>query len=1128
MDTIVRTLTFVLTIQMITSSDLECQMELKPYKLQPLYRLNSKNVVTIGRQIRIRSAYNCHLNSEAIINDYNFPNESITTALFKFICDEYIKISFDQLENATYHSNLISYIQLDKCSFDPREIDLFFLITNARVFVILTANFTSFEATAYRSSCEGFKNILSLALTSIHNDIMSFIQYMFNCNNETFNVKEVLLGQCIGAIHQQQLRKKFPDLQTLEVLNCDIKNTVEFPWSIRDAFLPDNISRSEYLQNHISTSYHLNIPYDIFRRHLSLTNNGLTTGSDIQISRRLHFFKISQNNISLFDEDVFKNVEGLQFIILSELGLQEIRGLTFSGLTELLYLDLTKNKLSNLPPGVFDQLSSLIILSLAHNSLNVLPKQVFLYLNKLISLDLGYNKILTVGDEILPVNSVALQRINLNNNPIREFPVTLLYIRGLETIDLPFTNISFQNMNFLEIIDETALVRSVEQSRSSIERTYLETTDNWREINLQQSNVTGFFITNNVSSHAKEMLLIILKHYKFIFTMKSFNCYSDIMPFNELMQNLYERGVWKGNEYFYTDWICKVPLQFNERTVLSLKAEDTYSIVDISECPNLCACYIREVFNVTIVNCRHKRLNTLPKSMPTGMLDLWLENNNISKLTVRKYLGDVRQLLMSNNQLVKIEPEVFTKMMNLKMLKLDNNLLIRIPERINELNIDMIFLKNNPFACDCHALWSKKWLKTNSYSIDNLREVTCFNENHQEAQQIVNFKDYKFVCKEGTIYRSYVTPVVVGTALLILVGIIVIMIIYFREEIRVLLYVTFELHPFDRRKCDKREVIDLAIIYTKDSEEFVEEKSVLPLKRLQFVIFSVAHDFIAGYSLQENVSSAVFQSKHVLLILSDDMMSNTVLMDYTWAECQNKIKVNRANFLLVTNVTKMTVFPVLNKDIQKHIRLHKHLNCTGALFFSKIKYILRSYSKNNIGTRPGKQMIDISPTKLFPFNRELQITIDNEYDLFFCYSSDERDYCQNNLIPRLERESYRICTPDSHFHSGACILTNIGLVVESSSHTVFVTSSFNSFDDLQLFVFQRAIEKTRLQKYNHLIVVFMQINGSETEDRDVKDYLNSYAYLDVRDRLFFTRLKRALKSQIKVDLSNIHILSTKM
>ncbi|CAC5395914.1 unnamed protein product [Mytilus coruscus] len=1128
MDILIRTITLVLTVQMTSSSGLECQMELKPYKLHPLYSLNSKTVVTIGRQIQIRSAYNCHLNSTDIINNYNFPNESITTALFKFICDEYIKISFDQLENATYRSNLISYVQLDKCSFDPGEIDLFFLITNARVFVILTANFTSFEATPHRSSCEGYKNILSIALTSIHNDIMSFIQYMFNCNNETFNIKEVLLGQCIGAINQQHLRKIFPELQTLEVLNCDIKNTVEFPWSIRDAFLPDNISRSEYLQNHISTSYHLNIPYNIFRRQLSLINNGLTTESNIQISRRLHFFKISQNNISFLDENIFKNVQGLQVIILTELGLHEIRGLTFSGLTELLYLDLSKNNLSDLPPGVFDQLSSLTFLSLAHNSLIVLPKQVFLYLNKLISIDLGYNKILKVCDEILPVNSVALQRIKLDNNPIGEFPVSLLYIRGLGTIDLPFTNISFQNMNFLENIDKTALVRSVEQSSSSIEKTYLQTRPNWRKINLLQSNVTGFFIINNASSHAKEMLLIILKHYKFIFTMKSFKCYSDIMPFNELMQNLYERGAWKGDEYFYTDWICKVPSQFKERTVLSLKAEETYSIVNISECPNLCACYIREVSNVTIVNCRHKRLNTLPKSMPTGMLDLWLENNNISKLTVRKYLGNVRQLLMSNNQLVKIEPEVFTKMINLKMLKLDNNLLIRIPERINELNIDMICLENNPFACDCHALWFKKWLKTKSYSIDNLREVTCFNETHQEAQQIVNFKDYKFVCKEGTIYRSYVTPVVVGTALLILVGIIVIMIIYFREEIKVLLYVTFELHPFDRQKCDKREIIDLAIIHTKDSEEFVEEKLVLPLKRLQFVIFSVAHDFIAGYSLQENVSSAVFQSKHVLLILSDDMMSNTVLMDYTWAECQHKIKVNRANFLLVTNVTKMTEFPALNKDIQKHLRLHKHLNCTSALFLSKIIYILRSYSKNNIGTSQGNLRFDISPIKLVPFNRELQITKDNEYDLFFCYSSDERNYCQNNLIPRLERESYRICTPDSHFHPGACMLTNIGLVVESSSHTIFVTSRFNSFDDLQLFVFQKAIEKTRLQKYNHLIVVCMQINESETEDRDVKDYLNSYAYLDVRDRLFFERLKRALKTQIKVDFSDIHILSTKM
>ncbi|CAG2190330.1 unnamed protein product [Mytilus edulis] len=689
---------------MTSPSGLECQVELKPYNLQPLYSLNSKTVETIGRQIQIRSAYNCHLNSTDIINDYNFPNESLTTAIFRFICDEYIEISFDQLENAPYRSNLISYVYLDKCGFDPEEIDLFFLVTNARVFVILTANFTSFEATPYRSSCEGYKNILALGIISLHNDIMSFMQYMFNCNNETFNVNEILLGQCIGAINQQTLRKIFPELQTLEVLNCDITNTVEFPWSIRDAFLPYNLSRSEYL-------HHLNIPYNMFRRQLSLTNNGLTTGRNIQLSRRLHFFRISKNNISFFDENIFKNVKGLQVIILTELGLQEIREQTFSRQTELLYLDLSKNKLSDLPPGVFSRLSSLTFLRLSHNCLSVLPNNFSFTFYKLISLDLGYNKITSIGIEVLPVNSVALQRIILDNNPIIEFPIILLYIRGLGTIDLSFTNISFQNMNFLENIDKAALVRSVEQSSSSMEKNYLQTRINWRKINLLRTNVTGFFITNNTSSHAKDVLLIILKHYKFEFTMKSFKCYSDIMPFNEFMQNLYDSGVWKGDEYFYNDWICKLPSQLKERKVLTLKAEETYSILSFSECPNLCECYIREAFNVTIVNCRHKKLERLPKRMPTGMLDLWLENNNISKLTVRKYLGNIRQLIMSNNQLVKIESEVFTKMINLKMLKLDNNLLIRIPERINELKIDNVNLENNPFACDCHALWFKKWLK---------------------------------------------------------------------------------------------------------------------------------------------------------------------------------------------------------------------------------------------------------------------------------------------------------------------------------------------------------------------------------------------------------------------------------
>ncbi|XP_076087168.1 uncharacterized protein LOC143057692 isoform X1 [Mytilus galloprovincialis] len=1120
MGNIVRNATFVVVLTVAASSGFLCQMELKPFIWPSLYNQDSKPVNTIGRLIKIHSADNCDLNTTDIINDYNFPNESMTVGFFVFICDEYIKISFRQLENATIISNLMSYVQLYKCSFDIEGIDPFFVITNTRVLTILTANFTSFQALDSRSSCHGSRNIQALGLNCIHNDITNFIQYMFNCNNETSKVKEILVSQCKGAINQQMLRKIFPDLQTLEVDKCDLKGKVEFPWSINDAFITDNLSRSEYLQNNLIKSFHLNIPYNIFRRQISLINNGLTTRSSIQLSRKLHFFRISKNNISFFDEDIFKNVEGLQVVILTELGLREIRGLTFSGLTELLHLDLSKNELGDLPSGVFDQLSSLTFLSLANNSLTVLPKQVFFHLNKLISLDLGYNKILTVGQEIFPVNSVALNSVILKNNPLRDFPVTLLYIRGLKTIDVRFTNINFQNMTaLLEHVDPTSLIRSVESSSSSIDSDYLQTTTTWRKIDLSHSNVTGFLIKTNASAHAKRMLLIILKHFKFVFLAQSFKCYSDILPFNKLMLNLTESGYWTGEEYFYTEWTCKLPFEFQGRAVLRLKAEETYSVVNITDCPPLCECYIREMFNVTIVNCRDKELNTLPENMPSGMLDIWLENNNISKLTVRKYLGNIRQLLISNNNLGEIEPDALKKMINIKRLTLDNNLLMHIPENIKDLDIDAISLQNNLFACDCNSLWFKKWLTVNIDLIENIHDITCHSENN--AQPIVLLHDNKFVCHDRTVHQSYVIPVVVG---ILLTFIALFLGFYFRVEIKVLIYVTFELHPFDRQKCDKREIIDLTIIHAKDSSEFVEEKLVFPLKQMQFVVFSVANDFVAGYSLQENVSSAVLQSKHVLLILSDEMFANTVLMDYTWAECQNKIKVNRANFLLVTSVTENNVVTALNKDVQKYIKLHKHLKYRNALFLSKIKYTLRSYSKNNLGASQDNLMVNMNTNIVFPFERELKITKGHEYDLFFCYSCDERDYCQNNLIPRLERESYRICTPDSHFHPGACILTNIGLAVESSSHTIFVTSSLETLDDLQLFAFQRAIEKTRLSKYNHLIVIFLQDKTSKIDDRDIKDYLNSYVYLDVTDRNFMAKLKNALMPQIKVKLSDTYII----
>ncbi|VDI36486.1 Hypothetical predicted protein, partial [Mytilus galloprovincialis] len=604
-------------------SDVQCKTDLKPFTHPPLFSLHSQTIESVGRQIHILSPFNCSVNVTNIISNFDFPTDSKRVGMFVFYCHHHIKVSFDGLHISVVQSNVIGYVQLMQCQFDVEEMDLFLSITNSRVFSIKIGNFYSPDHQNKSASCKGFKRIVSVSLESINNDIMSSIENLFNCNDDTFNVKEILIGQCTGQINQTIIRQKFPDLQTLSLVDCNVSGTVEFPWATDVSPLPDNLSRSDYMQDHYSKSLHLNIPPNIFRRQLTLTNNEITGQHQVKMYGLLQFFKVSNNNISEIDDNLFNNVLGLQVIVITKVGLRLIGKSTFSGQNKLTYLDLRNNEITDLPSTVFNQVPSLKYITLSHNNLQNLREKLFSDLEQLLQINLENNKIAEITDGVLPVNSVTLKTLKLNNNPLVEFPVSILYIRNLRKAELKSTNISFSNLTaLLEKVDASPLLRSVNPSSSSIESDVLQTTDEWRIIDLTGSRVSGFFIDDDMCCHARRVMLVILKHFKFEIKENHLTCFSDIIPFNKLMQNFTESRHWTGNEYFFSDWLCEYPKELEGKSVLSIQAEETYSQIDIFDCPTLCECYVREVYNVTIVNCRGVGLNELPNTMPSSDLDL--------------------------------------------------------------------------------------------------------------------------------------------------------------------------------------------------------------------------------------------------------------------------------------------------------------------------------------------------------------------------------------------------------------------------------------------------------------------------------------------------------------------------
>ena len=85
---------------------------------------------------------------------------------------------------------------------------------------------------------------------------------------------------------------------------------------------------------------------------------------------------MSCNKLQDLPQDVFQGIEDLDILNMSQNKLQVLHAETFQFLSCGI-LDMSQNNLQDLPPKVFDSMSDLKILNLAENELSTLPDRVF-------------------------------------------------------------------------------------------------------------------------------------------------------------------------------------------------------------------------------------------------------------------------------------------------------------------------------------------------------------------------------------------------------------------------------------------------------------------------------------------------------------------------------------------------------------------------------------------------------------------------------------------------------------------------------------------------------------------------------------------------------------------------------
>nr|AAT70348.1 variable lymphocyte receptor [Petromyzon marinus] len=108
-------------------------------------------------------------------------------------------------------------------------------------------------------------------------------------------------------------------------------------------------------------------------------------------------------------------------------------------------------------------------------------------------------------------------------------------------------------------------------------------------------------------------------------------------------------------------------------------------------CPSQCSC------DQTTVDCRNKRFSSVPAGIPTDRQNLWLNNNQITKLEpgVFDRLAQLTGLDLSHNQFTALPAQVFDRLVNLQKLWLNSNKLTAIPAGVFDKLTELTYLNLN-------------------------------------------------------------------------------------------------------------------------------------------------------------------------------------------------------------------------------------------------------------------------------------------------------------------------------------------------------------------------------------------------------------------------------------------------
>lgn len=1014
--------------------------------------------------------------------------------LLQFSCEHKITINFLNFDTSinSRWTNLEYLLEFRKCSVIMKQMNAFLMTGSIR----MLHNSFGLIKTEPETNCL-FASDLQVIRHEIlcENDNLSETDLFWNSCKQTFpRISVLAIYGCMNKksrINPESLCDKFPNLGSLVLQSVNLSVPLLFPWT-----KSSQSSSSNRLSRDILKAFFVTYK-DIYFYNMFPVNSLLLIECTIDMNSL--YFKGETDMVALTEmalqdlkPTLFQNIIIQNTLNLAKNKLETIHPNLLRNQHKLEYLFLQDNKLTHITQSMFANLKMLSYINLAHNRIAAIESDPFKDLHHLKEIDLQNNTISHIPIHMFKDQDQVLEYLALRNNPIMDIPLWPLYAPFLRSMEISHSNITgdsivklLNHVNKLNIaeklVDDQMNLQDVPQSSGPI-------------IDLSFNQITTI-PSANMTSTLVITLKYLFQNFFIDFQGNPFTCNCDTSVIQDLVR---DKSVIELMLPSLSSWMCVKPTEFKGRPMWGIANSEKYCPISTVQCPQECRCYKRKNRDTVIVDCRNTMLFHMPRTLPKFKLELWLQNSNISEIISLPYLENVTVLNLAKNQLKEIAASVIIRLKSLQTLHLQSNHLTSIPVQIRSLKLETVTISGNHFICDCTNRWMKHWLLNKESLVSDWADVTCLDQ-FDKLQQLIAIPDSQFICKKDNTFSTaqhvFLPSVIIGSILFVLV-VICLMIYFQRFNLKVLLFIHFNLHPFDKHSDRTRLYTYDAVVIYATRDRVLKVNIVNHLLAKGYRIADFYENSLIGYTYIENIEKLISCSNKVILIVSE---VSDKLIQSAWSIAYDRALLESLKSIILIADESLKKQELFDASARQFLKSNNFIDRKAKLLKEKVEYLMpnvREVENNGIEMEPHEQ----------GHQAENDEDGDTMYKVLISYPDQHHLYVRNEIIPILSANKMMGKILDMEFTPGADIRDELPRILDNSNHLMFIFSEDCLHDDVRSYILSQAITKTQLENHNFLLLCTAGKIYLNQLANDLNKYVENYVTVSLNDPLLTERI----------------------